>query len=215
MTQFTDFGDPKWLAASDVTFDMEHGRQIQEVVEAYTGIGYVAGGAARYILLPRAPEPLDIDVFLFSSQFDASPLKELGYDLAGGVERAPAFSRDPDELRVQVVRPDPGHPKRKGHGMALEVLSSFTFTTEQAAVWEGAEGFAGLLSVEGRESTESRILSNNLISNPILSMFRLNKYGQKKYAVSMDMVMEIASALRDLTDDEYDAAMLDALSMVS
>ena len=215
MTHFTDCGDPAWLAASDVTFDMKHGLQIQEVVEAYVNVGFVAGGAARYLLVPGAPEPQDIDVFLFRPTFDVDPLIELGYDEDGGVARAPHFSQYLQELKVQVVRPDPDHPKRTSYGTPLEVLSSFTFHTEQAAVWFSAGGYAGLLSVKGRESTESRILTNNLISNPVLSMFRLNKYGLKEYMVSMGMVMEIARVLHRLTPEEFDAVLADAQSMVS
>ena len=210
-----DSGDPEWLNATDIDYNVPFGRQIQEVVDAFQGSGYVAGGAARYILVPDAPGPGDIDVFMFGDHIDYSPLTELEYDFQGGVERAPRFSRGPESLVVQVVRPDPDNPLRTGFGPPLEVLSSFTFHTEQAALWKGTLAHAGLLSAAGLLSTQHKVLTNNLISNPVLSIFRLNKYGQKGYSVGMETVMEIVTNLSRLTTEELGDIELDALSMVS
>ncbi len=215
MTHFSDFGDPAWLTASDISFVLSHAEQIREVIVAFEGIGYVAGGAARYLLVPDAPEPLDIDVFLYCSGFDVDPLLRLGYEpVEDSAHRAPFFvSPGEGELRVQVVRPD--HRARQAYGPPLEVLQSFTFTTEQAAVWYGAGGAAGLLSVAGRVDTENRALYNNRISNPILSLFRLNKYGQKGYSLSMETLIEITDVLRSYSESKYQAAVADARTMES
>ncbi len=216
MTHFSDSGDPAWLTVTGIARDRYRAHQILEVVGAFEGIGYVAGGAARYMIIPDAPVPADIDVFLYGGVFDYEPLIRLGYepDYAKGPSRAPFFVQEEEELRVQVVRPDaPGN--RVSHGTPLAVLQSFTFHTEQAAIWYGAGGVAGLLSVKGRASTEERVLTNNNISNAILSMYRLNKYGRKGYSAGMETVTEIANAIHRLTASQYQEAMADALSMES
>jgi len=217
MPHFSGFGDPAWLTVTDIKGNgSQWALQILEVAEEFEGVGYVAGGAARFLVVEGAPEPADIDVFLYGGAFDYEPLLRLGYEPSElGPPWAPFFERDEGELKVQVVRPDVSDDKRVSHGTPLEVLSRFTFHTEQAAIWYGAGGAAGLLSVLGRESTEERILSNNSISNALLSMYRLNKYGRKGYVVSMESVMEIANTLRRLTDDQYNETIVDALSMES
>lgn len=221
MTHFADFGDPAWLMASSIStqfpLSYPHVEQIREVIVAFEDIGYVAGGAARYLLVPDAPEPADIDVFLYQQTMNVQPLIDLGYELAGNPNsRAPFFTSPggDKELRVQVIRPDP-NSTRRAFGTPLEVLKSFTFHTEQAAIWYEADGAVGLISVAGRAATEDRVLTNNRISNPVLSLFRLNKYGRKGYSVSMMSLQEITDALRKLTPDEYDAALQDARSMIS
>ncbi len=214
-TKLISSGDPAWLNAEDIDFDLPYGRQIKEVVEAYQGIGYVAGGAARYLLVPDAPGPGDIDVFLFGDRHDWKPLTEIGYDWHGGVERAPLFSRDSSDLRVQVVKPDPDNPQRTGYGPPLQVLQAFTFHTEQAAIWRGEGGFSGLMSSDGLYATQNKVLTNNVISNPILSMFRINKYGRKGFSIGMKDVMEIAEAINALGSQEFEDVTMDALSMVS
>ena len=224
MTHFSDFGDPAWLTASDILWgnhgsfsgqgnqDITH--QIREIIIAFEGIGYVAGGAARYLLVPEAPEPADIDVFLYQDYMDTSPLDNLEYTSDNPEIRAPFFTSPGDgELRVQVVRPD--HGARKSFGTPLEVLQSFTFHTEQAAVWYGPGGAAGLISVAGQEATEERVLTNNHIANPVLSLFRLNKYGRKGYSLSMDTLVEITDVLHEYSEERYQAALADARSMES
>lgn len=210
MTRLYSQGDPDWLVATDIHFGhLEHGREIEDVIRAFEGVGYVAGGAARYLLVPEAPEPKDIDVFLFGRHMDLSPMEELGYEPQGGSPRAPGFVRANDELSVQVVIPADDQIGMSNWGSPLRVLSQFTFKTEQAAVWYGAGGFAGLLSVMGKEDTENRVLNtNNHRTSPILSLYRINKYGQKGYTISMETLLEITTVLHRLSNKEYEDAIL-------
>ncbi len=218
MTHFTESGDPGWLIAVDVTPLVNNNdeiyRQIVDIATTLEGIGYVAGGAARYLLVPRAPEPSDIDVFLYTTQMDHTPMDELGYILTEPErERSWDYERDEDELRVQVVRASDQKSERDGHssyGPVLEVLSGFSFTTEQAAVYYGTGGLSGMISTQCREHTEMKVLIPNRIDNPVTSVFRAVKYGKKGYHIPMNEVTNILQVAREMTDDEWNTAQTKA-----
>lgn len=215
MTHITEFGDPNWLAASDIGFSYPIGEQIREIIKAYEGIGFVAGGAARFVLIPDAPHPSDIDIWMYHSLLDPNPLYELGYHELEEVTGTRRFRRHDTDLPVQIILP---HSLRstKSWGTPLEVMLTFTFTTEQFAVMHGAGGASGLLSVAAKADTENRvIMNNNCTKNPILSLHRLNKYGRKGYQVSMETLLEITTVLHRMSTEEYAEAISIATSVQS
>lgn len=217
MTHYTDIGDPSWVGVGDIQHDRRHSTQILKIIEVFQDIGFVAGGAARYMMVDGAPEPQDIDVFMYHRLNRTDPLENLNYSFDGASESIYRFSHSKHLLKVQVVVPSETVPGSRGmsYGPPVGVLSTFTFTTEQAALWHGVGGPAGLLSTQGKDDTEHRVLRNNCISNPVLSLFRINKYGQKGYSISMESLLEIVSHLRDVSDDEYDTVVSHALANVS
>ncbi|KKN77043.1 hypothetical protein LCGC14_0363820 [marine sediment metagenome] len=216
MTHLSDFGNPHWLAATDIHFGhLEHGRQIEAIVKAFEGIGFVAGGAARFALMPSAPNPSDIDIWMFNNHLDLRPLFALGYHDYGEANGTRRFARDEDDLPVQIILPSSPR-STKSWGTPLEVLLTFTFTTEQFVLMYGAGGASGLLSTQGREDTENRVIrNNNFRKNPILSLYRLHKYGRKGYTLSMETLIEITEALHGMSQQEYVDALSIALSVQS
>ncbi len=217
--QYVDVGDPEWIGATNIDFPEGIGDQVFELITALDGQAYVAGGAARFLLVPEAPEPGDIDIFLYreSNCFPVvAELGRLGYDYADGPPRCPRYDREnKNELKVQVVTPDENFQGRPSYGVPLELLRGFTFYTEQFALWHGVSGPAGLFSTKGREDTEARILRFNSLANPLLAAYRINKYGQKGYSVGMEEIMKLAESLRSFSADDYVEVVCDALSMQS
>ncbi len=210
-------GDPEWVAMGNLDFYNTLWHQVREIVADLEGVGYVAGGAARFFLVNHAPHPLDIDVFLYDDKHESAAytaLAALGYIEDGGPARAPRFVHPDYELPVQLVIPD-DVDHRTSFGPPLQVLQGFTFYVEQAAIYAGGDGIVGLVSESCRRDVLNKILHFNNLSNPLLATYRLNKYGRKGFAVTMEDILKLGQAFRKGTKAEFELVIVDALGMQS
>ncbi len=203
---YIETGDPEWISMSNLDWPLTLGHQVREIVAELEGVGYVAGGAARFFLVKGAPQPGDIDVFLYDENYVSAALTALaglGYIEDGGPTRAPRFMHLDYELQVQMIIPDEGVDHRVSCGPPLEVMRGFTFYVEQAAVYAGGADIVGLVSENCRRDVRNSTLHFNNLSNPLLAAYRLNKYGQKGFTVPMADILELGKAFRKGTKKEF------------
>ncbi len=215
---YIETGDPEWVGIGNLDWPLTLGHQVREIVAELEGVGYVAGGAARWFLVKDAPQPGDIDVFLHDDKHVSAAytaLSALGYeDDETGPARAPRFNHPDYELPVQLVIPD-DVDRRSSFGPPLEVLQGFTFHVEQAAIYAGGDGIVGLVSESCRRDVRNHTLHFNNLSNPLLAAYRLNKYGKKGFTVGMAEILALGKAFRKGTKAEYELVTVDALGMQS
>ncbi len=214
---YIETGDPEWMAMSNLDWPLTLGHQVREIVADLEGVGYVAGGAARFFLVSHSPHPLDIDVFLFDDKHESAAytaLAALGYIEDGGPARAPRFLHEDYEIPVQLVIPD-DVDHRLSFGPPLQVLKEFTFYVEQAAIYAGGDGIVGLVSESCRRDVRNKTLHFNNLSNPLLAAYRLNKYGKKGFTVGMEDILKLGKAFRKGTVKDFELIIVDALGMQS
>ena len=215
--EYIETGDPEWISMTKIAFPLTVGHQVRQIVAELEGVGYVAGGAARFFLVNHSPDPLDIDVFLIDDKHESAAytvLAGLGYVEDGGPARAPRFVHPDYELPVQLVIPD-DVDHRSSFGPPLQVLQGFTFYVEQAAIYAGGDGIVGLVSESCRRDVRNKTLHFNNLSNPLLAAYRLNKYGKKGFSIGMEEILALGKAFRKGTKAEWELVTIDALGMQS
>jgi hypothetical protein len=187
--------------------------EIANIAEAVAGHGYVAGGAARWLVEgDTAPPPEDVDIFCLASGREreiAAILHSRGYRFRGRQGQATAYKR-PGALPVQVVPTTGGNPAQRRVGTPVEVLTDFTFTTEQYAIYSRAQG-DGLREVwtdNARDDTAARRLRFNFLLSPIYATWRIGKYSRKGYRIAMRDVQALFAAWSEIPDERREA-MLD------
>ncbi len=172
--------------------------QVADLLEVLAGVGYVAGGAARQVVLRGdAPPAEDIDVFLYRRDDFAScaaAVASLGYSVLGETPFAVSFSaRQPiHELPVQVIKPFRDEWSLT-YGTPEEVITQFSFTTEMFAI----AGGRAVVGASAREDTLARRLVLQNITNPLWVALRATKYTAKGYSVSATDMRRILDAWMD------------------
>lgn len=174
--------------------------QLGELLEALDGLAYVAGGAARQIVMrEQAPPAEDIDLFLYRVADYETCLKivgDLAYVSADVSENSVSFwPRDwVNELGVQVIRPfiDEWRDRwRRCYGEPEDVIGHFAFTTEQFAI-AGNEAIIGPNAIA--DTALRRLIVNN-VTEPAVVAWRAVKYGHKGYVMEpseMQRVFDVA-----------------------
>jgi hypothetical protein len=155
--------------------------QVAGLLEMAGKYAYVAGGAARQLAIDDAPPAQDIDLFLYAEDGYTpccNALRDMGYPFVGESDNAAIYEgRDTDELAVQVIRPY-RDAFSLTYGAPRDVLSCFSFTTEQFAVTADNKA---LFSEEGVVHTHARRLVINNITDPLQLAMRALKYAAKGY----------------------------------
>lgn len=172
--------------------------QVADLLEALAGVGFVAGGAARQIIMrDDAPAAEDIDVFLYRREDFAlcsAAVASMGYPVSGETPFAVTFSprRFAYELPVQVIKPFRDEWSLT-YGTPEEVITQFSFTTEMFAI----AGGRAVVGASAREDTLARRLVLQNITNPLWVALRATKYTAKGYSVSATDMRRILDAWMD------------------
>jgi hypothetical protein len=212
MTQATRFINQR--LNSTTRQERAPGRQIVEVAYAIQGHGFIAGGAARALIMPEAPEPADIDIFCLSPEH-CDPVREavkaIGYAFEGEQGSAELYRAGFENLPVQIVPASPTLSGPRRYGTPVEVLGDFTFITEMFAVY--AVGATSPLQQVYTQAAKTdtrlkRIRFNKLVS-PIYATWRISKYSRKGYRISLRDVQTLFEAWQEMTT-ERQTAMLSA-----
>lgn len=193
--------------------DLRNG-QLEALLSALTTLGFVAGGAARKVLIPDAPEPTDIDVFLYNEKGSTSQadlvLRNMGYSPAPVLPSAYVYRHPAFVLPVQVIKPYVG---LKLYGKPAEVLSKFDFTVNQFALEYTAQSL--VLAHEGEESHSdhvNRYLNIVNIASPLSLLNRMQKYVAKGYRMPPPEMAKLFLAY-GRTPDSYKLDMEDVAEM--
>jgi len=194
------------IVVSEISFGGNLAGEIRQVARALEGLGFIAGGAARYVIHDWPVDPSDIDVFLYEEDYPyeqyANELEAIGYtdtETPGKV----VFENPGKKLRVQVVQPN--DDRATAWGPPVTVISGFTFTTEQFALYYEVGQALGYTTYLAMKDTDERIIrNNNYHTNPILSLFRMTKYSKKGYSVSMQEVVQVADYISRMTPSRFE-----------
>lgn len=167
--------------------------QVQELLTRLQDVAYVAGGAARELVMRKeAPAAEDVDVFLYDEgRFDecCRTLTSLGYQAHAVSAFAASYVRDwVFELPVQVIRPAKDNWSLTW-GEPEAVLSHFSFTTEQFAVAEQA-----IVGADAEADTRSRRLRVANVTDPVQVALRATKYAAKGYHIEQSEMQRIFDA---------------------
>lgn len=170
--------------------------QISDLLRSVGHIAYVAGGAARELVMRDvAPPAWDIDLFMFDGA-DVGLCKEMlfgmGYRQDAYTEHSSQFHPPEPEtqLAVQVIE----HFENEWSlttGEPEDVLSHFSFTTEMFAVVARSEGFEAVVGVRAPEDTRSRMLKVQNVTDPLIVSLRAVKYGYKGYGISEEEMQKV------------------------
>lgn len=172
--------------------------QVADLAVALRQLAFVAGGAARQIVMRNdAPPAEDIDLFLYTDEdFRAACLEveNLGYYRAAESAFSTTFGpRDLiHELPVQVIKPF-RDTWSLTYGAPEDVITQFSFTTEMFALDRGR----AVVGVSAQEDTLARRLVLQNITNPLWVALRATKYTAKGYSVSAADMRRILDAWMD------------------
>jgi len=172
--------------------------QVFELLEALGPAGFVAGGAARQIVMrDEAPPAEDVDVFTASRQeltACSEAIRSLGYLVTADTRFATTYrARDwVYELNVQLIKPF-SDTWNLTYGTPEEVLSRFSFTTEMFAIAHGE----AIVGVAARQDTEERCLVLQNITDPLWVSLRATKYAAKGYSIAPSEMRRILDAWMD------------------
>jgi hypothetical protein len=172
--------------------------QVADLLEALGAVAFVAGGAARQLVMLTAPAAEDVDLFVRSrAAFETCEkgLIDLGYQVVGASPFAVTFAARNWrlELPVQLIRPYED-TWTKTYGTPEEVLSHFAFTTEKFAVCAGGEAIVGETA---RRDTSERRLVLQQITNPLWVALRATKYAAKGYQIDLSEMRRVLDAWVD------------------
>lgn len=177
--------------------------QAAELLNAVGDVAYIAGGAARMLVMgDEVPAAWDIDLFLYHPSDLArclSALGELGYWHEANTERSAQFApRDVDELAVQVI-PFFRDAYSVTSGQPEDVLSCFSFTTEMFAIVKPGIAVVGASAVE---DTRSRMLVVQNVTTPLVCGLRAVKHAYKGFGIAPEQLQIIFDAYRDRANAE-------------
>jgi len=182
--------------------------EIQKVYELIQGLGFIAGGYARYVSSPRR-DPVttrDLDIFPLSKTIGFEEMKQKFLDLGfrpyhendvsftfnNSVE---GFEETPT---IQLIKPN-DTARILTYGTPEQVLNNFDFTITRAAILSPTE----VLVDDDFEDDELKmhlVLKN--IHCPVSSLLRCCKYSEKGYFLKP---VESIKLFKDWEerDDEY------------
>jgi hypothetical protein len=168
--------------------------QIDELLDAVGEIAYVAGGAARQLIMPDAPYAWDIDLFLYDGD-DLNRCKDavrrLGYRQQIYTEHSSEFDpRDDSEWPVQIIEFFENQWSLSS-GSPEDVLSHFSFTTEMFAVVRKNGVTEAIVGKDSRAHTESRMLRVQNITDPLIVGLRAVKHAYKGFGISPEELQKI------------------------
>lgn len=168
--------------------------QLTELVQELDGVAYIAGGAARQLIMVEdAPPAGDIDLFIYHSEEFGKCLKmvqSLGYEIEDEQPTSIHFApRGDRELEVQVIRPYHGRWSLS-FGSPEDVISHFSFTTEMFAVTKTQ----AIYGDRSKKHTNNRELVIQNITDPLNVALRAVKYGQKGYGIDPTEMQKLMSA---------------------
>lgn len=176
-------------------------QQFQTLLPAIAGLGFVAGGYARYLIAVGASEPEDIDVFLKRPEYFEPmqmALAGIGYRVEHESVAAISYylpragltadlkereSRKP----VQLIKPLGQDTFRGRCGTVEEVLSTFDFRCNQFAIepilvepftTPVVHSYVGQGSFEDADAKRLVIVNN---THPLALIYRMMKYAAKGY----------------------------------
>lgn len=163
-----------------------HAPQVDELLATVGHIAFIAGGAARELVMPGvAPPAMDVDVFLYSaSSYEEARqlIGGLGYAFFGYTENAACFDpRSDADLAVQLICPNQD-PLACTAGRVEDVLSHFSFTTEQFGITHNGTAIVG---ADAMSDTRDRLLCLVNVNDPLAVACRATKYAAKGYFMPM------------------------------
>lgn len=174
--------------------------QIEELLDVVGDIAYVAGSAARQLVMLDVPYPWDIDLFLYDpNDLDRCKdvVRSLGYTQQIYTEHSSEFDpRDESELPVQVIEFYQDEWSRTS-GQPEDVLSHFSFTTEMFAVVKRNGITQAIIGKDSREDTESRMLRVQNVTDPLVVCLRAVKHGYKGFGIAPEEMVKVLDAYRE------------------
>lgn len=185
---------------------------VMRVLREIEDVAFIAGGAARSMIEPTAPDHSDIDVYLRTADEDGSARALIAASLAGlqytelgraGMSVVYGTTRRMTKP-VQVIQ-----PARNGehvtYGTPEEVIDGFSFTVEQYAIDLVDGDLTAIFTEDAEVAHREHRIRLHRVHNPVSSAYRLQKYGGKGYRASMDEVVKLFRAWEALSAEQRDA----------
>lgn len=170
----------------------------------------IAGGAARFAVMPDAPMYGDVDVFMLDGSpepaFVNAALELGGYVMSAG-GTSPVY-KHPTLPDVQVVRRETaqGRSKMLAWTTPEAVIATFGFTTEMFALGRGPDArLVYTTTPEAIADTQARRLVVNYIIDPVRLAYRANKYGRKGYTMSIEEMRKVFAHYQQSSPREQEA----------
>lgn len=173
--------------------------QIRELLTSVGDVAYVAGGAARELVMrDEAPPSWDIDLFQYRpGDVDIDVIREtlrrIGYHSEEQTQRSYRFTRNDGELEVQIIA-----YYRDAHsltsGAPEDVLAHFSFTAEMFAIVPGAGSAAAIIGSTAIDDVRSRMLVVQNVTDPLVVALRAVKYGYKRFGIAPEQLQIVFDA---------------------
>lgn len=169
-------------------------RQVQDILRAIGGWGFIGGGYARYLFNNQRHiwtndrvEPTDIDIFHCSPNHDLLPdLEAIGYERGGKLPNATNLYFKTPGKPVQVVD---AHENEYicMVGPVAHVLDNFDYTCNMFGVqWNPAsDTFVCTYTDQAVEDARIRRLRINHVNCPVALAGRAVKYGKKGFSMGL------------------------------
>lgn len=175
--------------------------QIRQLLDAVGDYAYVAGGAARQIVMGQeAPQAWDIDLFLYHPGDLArvsAAVAALGYVNDVDTERSSEFApRIPGELAVQIIEYYRDAWSLTA-GQPEDVLSHFSFTTEMFAVVRLRRTTEAVVGASSAADTRSHMLVVQNVTSPLVCGLRAVKHAYKGFGIDPQQLQIIFDAYRE------------------
>lgn len=182
--------------------------QILQLLDAVGDLAYVAGGAARQIVMgAEAPPAWDVDLFLYHpGDFEraVAAVAALGYVNDVDTERSSEFApRIPGELPVQIIEYYRDAWSLTS-GQPEDVLSHFSFTTETFAVVRRNRTTEAVVGATAVDDTLSHMLRVQNVTSPLVCGLRAVKHAYKGFGIEPDQLQIIFDAYLERARAEAD-----------
>lgn len=187
---------------------------IEEVLTWAAPDAYIAGGAARYAILgDNAPQPTDIDIWLFAPhQAGYVPpklwksMEKAGYQCSKVSRVANTYSYDIWGWRDTSIRKLPLQVVMKHCTTPPALLQTFSFTTERFAIWKEGKKIMTAYDDGAILDTKNKVIHIKDITNPVMSIARVVKYAHKGYSISLVEIQKILDAWAAMTPEQKEKA---------
>lgn len=184
---------------------LRYKEQIEYIQSLLVKGTYIAGGAARYAAssLDVPPETNDFDIF----GQDKEAVNNMKYALDEFIfvsENPMAYTyiiKHPDfgALKINLIREFVGYPE--------DVADEFDFTISRAFI----EGNNVFVDENFQEDEKNKRLVIAHIHCPVSTMFRVIKYCQKGYKISLVEILKLFDSWQHLSDEHKETIMSLAL----